>query len=119
MMRKYYVCFLKSNNERALYIGVTSDLVRRISEHRSNANTGFSWKYCCSKLVYVEEFSEIEQAIAREKQLKKWSRCKKEALISSFDPRQLDEYNRLADPSTALGMTQSINLSDMEDTDLY
>ena len=92
MHNLYYVYFLKSNNGKALYIGVTNNLLRRIAEHRNTWKTCFSQKYCCSNLVYFETFSDIRQAILREKQLKKWSRAKKELLIASFCESDLNEY---------------------------
>jgi len=70
-----------------LYIGVTNNLERRVSEHKQNLIKGFTEKYNCHKLVYYETFSDIKQAINREKQLKKWSRIKKENLISTINPR--------------------------------
>ena len=62
---------------------MTNDLQRRVAEHRSGLIPGFTQKYNCHKLVYFEEYSEVEMAIAREKQLKKWSRTKKDALIDT------------------------------------
>ena len=92
MHDKFYVYFLKSNNGHALYIGVTNNLHRRLSEHRAAAKFCFTWKYCCTNLVYFEIYPNVRQAICREKQLKKWSRKKKEMLISSFDSSALEEY---------------------------
>lgn len=66
-----------------LYIGVTNDLQRRIAEHRSKMFEGFSKKYNCTDLVYFEKHNQIEKAILREKQLKKWKREWKENLINS------------------------------------
>jgi putative endonuclease len=57
-----------------LYIGVTNDLKRRIVEHKSKAIKGFTQQYNCDKLVYFEDYNSVEEAIAREKQLKKWKR---------------------------------------------
>ena len=88
----YYVYFLKSNNGHALYIGVTNNLHRRLSEHRAAEKPCFTQKYCCTNLVYFEVFSDIRQAISREKQLKRWSRAKKENLIVSFDSSALEEF---------------------------
>ena len=72
------------------YVGVTNDLERRASEHKSGLIPGFTQKYNCKKLVYYESFSDIEQAIAREKQLKGWVRKKKDALIDSMNPEWKD-----------------------------
>jgi len=68
-----------------LYIGVTNNLKRRIYEHKQNLIEGFSKKYSCTKLVYMEEFKDINEAISREKQLKKWRREKKEWLIKTIN----------------------------------
>lgn len=90
MYKNYSVYFMASNNKRALYIGVTNDLQRRVSEHKSGTIPGFTQKYCCSNLVYFETFTDINEAIEREKQLKHWSRKKKEQLIYSVNPMFID-----------------------------
>mgnify|MGYP001576876367 CR=1 FL=1 len=68
-----------------LYIGVTNDLVRRISEHKQELLEGFTKKYQCHKLVYYENYSDIKLAIAREKQVKRWNRNKKQELINKIN----------------------------------
>jgi len=73
-----------------LYIGVTNSLERRVLEHKNNLVPGFTKKYSCHKLVYFEHFTDIETAIAREKQLKKWRRKKKEFLIRTMNPSWKD-----------------------------
>lgn len=85
MHNQYYTYILANNSDTTLYIGVTNDLERRVTEHRSGTIPGFTQKYNCHKLVYFESFSDVEQAIAREKQLKKWSRAKKDALIDTMN----------------------------------
>jgi putative endonuclease len=75
-----------SSHSRCLYIGVTSDLSGRVWEHKSGAFEGFTKKYKINQLVYHELFHDIESAIAREKQLKGWSRAKKIALIEKMNP---------------------------------
>ena len=90
MYKSYYTYIMSSYNNSALYIGVTNDLERRVAEHKSGQIPGFTQKYNCKKLVYYEPFSDIEQAIAREKQLKGWVRCKKDALIDSTNPERND-----------------------------
>jgi putative endonuclease len=73
-----------------LYIGVTSDLERRIAEHRTHTLPGFTRDYNLEILVYFEHFPSIRDAIDRETQLKKWSRSKKDALIAKLNPELLD-----------------------------
>ena len=90
MYNKYYTYILSSKNNSTLYIGVTNDLERRLNEHRSGLIPGFTQKYHCEKLVYFEEYSDINQAIEREKQLKHWSRFKKDWLIDSVNPERKD-----------------------------
>ena len=89
-MNQYYTYILANNSDTTLYIGVTNDLERRVAEHRSGTIPGFTQKYNCHKLVYFESCSVVEQAIAREKQLKKWSRAKKDALIDTQNKERKD-----------------------------
>ena len=89
-MNQYYTYILANRSDTTLYIGVTNDIERRVAEHRSGTIPGFTQKYKCHKLVYFESFSDVEQAIAREKQLKKWSRAKKDALIDTMNKDRTD-----------------------------
>jgi putative endonuclease len=75
---------------RALYIGVTNDLARRVWEHKQKRVPGFSARYCLGELVYFEAFGDIRAAIAREKQIKGWLRARKITLIEAFNPRWKD-----------------------------
>ncbi len=71
MYKRYYVYFMCNKSNSVLYTGVTNDLNRRVSEHKSDGyvdKESFTHRYNCTKLVYVEEFSDVNQAIAREKQ---------------------------------------------------
>ncbi len=86
---QYYIYILASDSG-TLYIGVTNNLERRVSEHRQDLVKGFTKKYGCHRLVYYEEYGDVNQAIAREKQLKKWSRGKKERLIKNLNPQWRD-----------------------------
>jgi len=81
-MKKSYVYILTNKNNTVLYIGVTSDLALRLEQHKNKYLKGFTSRYNCDKLVYFEEFLDINQAIVREKQLKADNRNKKEELIS-------------------------------------
>jgi putative endonuclease len=82
-LKKYYVYITSNHNSTVLYIGVTNDLSRRMREHKSRRNPGFTAKYNVDKLVYYEIFDYIDIAINREKTLKGWRREKKEFLINS------------------------------------
>lgn len=73
-----------------LYIGVTNDLYRRVLEHKQGLVAGFTKQYNCHHLVYYEEFTNIRDAIAREKTLKGWKRSRKEALIVAMNPSRCD-----------------------------
>ena len=85
-MKIYYVYSLTNWNNRVMYIGVTGDLRRRLAEHKDGTHKGFTQKYHVDKLVYYECFQDAKSAIVREKQLKGWSRAKKNALIESVNP---------------------------------
>ena len=80
MAQPYYV-YIMASRSRVLYIGVTRDLERRMREHRAPEIGGFSREYYTRKLVYWEQYAEVEEAIAREKQLKRWRREKKVGLV--------------------------------------
>ncbi len=92
MYNNYYIYIMSSLNNTTLYVGVTSDINRRVQEHKSGQIPGFTQKYNCTKLVYYEMFSDINQAIDREKQLKKWRREKKDNLIKTINPEMEDLY---------------------------
>ena len=84
-MRHFHVYILASKS-RVLYTGITSDLLNRVWEHKNNAFPGFTSKYCVHRLVYFETFKYVDNAIAREKQIKGWLRAKKIALIEAENP---------------------------------
>ena len=86
----YYVYILTNCDNFTVYIGLTNDIKRRLYEHRNGQIEGFTKKYHINKLVYYEEYSEITQAIAREKQLKHWTRLKKNNLIETINPAWKD-----------------------------
>ncbi|WP_445749679.1 GIY-YIG nuclease family protein [Polaribacter sp.] len=89
-MKKSYIYFLTNKNKTVIYIGVTSNLLKRIYQHKSKQYKGFTTKYNCDQLVYYEEFDDITQAIAREKQLKSGNRKRKESLINLENPNWND-----------------------------
>ena len=93
MQRQYCVYILTNKTRRVLYIGVTSNLPKRIFEHKNKLAEGFTKKYNIDKLVYFEQTEDINSALHREKQLKKWKRIWKIELIDKFNP----EWENLSD----------------------
>ena len=85
----YYV-YVMSNRAGIAYVGVTNDLARRVMEHKKGTLPGFSSRYQTTRLVYYEKFQYVDDAIAREKQIKKWRRDKKRALIRDLNPMWKD-----------------------------
>ncbi|MDA9490528.1 GIY-YIG nuclease family protein [Bradyrhizobium sp. CCBAU 11361] len=92
----YYVYILASKKYGTLYIGVTSDLVRRVHEHKTKVVPGFTKRYGVDKLVLFEIFDDPANAIAREKELKKWRRDWKTRLIDEQNPNWDDLYNGIS-----------------------
>jgi putative endonuclease len=90
------VYILASGRNGTLYTGVTSNLPRRVFEHREGLTPGFASRYGCNRLVYFEGYERMDEAIAREKQIKGGSRAKKIALIKSINPEWHDLYENLA-----------------------
>jgi putative endonuclease len=88
-VKTYYV-YILSSHRRVLYTGVTGDLHRRMHEHRHHVLEGFTKRYNVTQLVYFESTTEVWAAIAREKQIKRWSRSKKVALVKSMNPNWKD-----------------------------
>ncbi|MEZ5691630.1 MAG: GIY-YIG nuclease family protein [Rickettsiales bacterium] len=91
-MKTYYIYMLTNWNNKVLYIGVTNNLERRIYEHKQKLVKGFTTKYNLTKLVYIETINDVNAAITREKQLKKWRREKKDNLVESINPSWDDLY---------------------------
>ena len=91
-MREYdfWIYIVTNRNHTVLYIGLTNSLSRRIWKHREGTGANFPAAYQCKKLIYYEHYSNVDEAIARESQLKKWSRAKKVALINRLNPSWLD-----------------------------
>ena len=93
---KYYVYILTNKHCTVLYTGVTSDLIRRVYEHKNHlAKDSFTAKYNVDRLVYFEETSDVKAAKEREKQIKSWSRDKKTSLIFEMNPKWVDLYNKI------------------------
>ncbi len=96
MKRGGCIYILTNKNNSTLYVGVTADLIIRVQEHRMKKYpNSFTAKYNLTKLVYYESFGSIEEAIAREKQIKGGSRLKKEMLINSINPDWTDLYDSI------------------------
>ena len=91
-MKSYYVYILTSKRNGTLYIGVTSNLIKRTQEHKGKIADGFTKKYNIHKLVYYEQTGDANSAISREKQLKKWNRSWKIKLIEKENPNWNDLY---------------------------
>ncbi len=100
--KKLYYVYIMGSISGTLYIGMTNNLERRIYEHKHKLLEGFTKKYNITELVYVEVFSDVNQAIIREKQVKDWRREKKIALIESMNPRWRDLSTDWEDGATSL-----------------
>jgi len=95
MSKSYYIYILASKRNGTLYIGVTNDLVKRIYQHKNDLAESFTKKYSVHTLVYFEQTNNIESAIKREKQLKKWKRNWKLALIEKENSQWKDLYDNI------------------------
>ena len=105
---RFYVYIMQSASRRALYIGMTSNLHKRVWQHKTHVFEGFTDDYNATRPVYWESFDDVVNAINREKQLKKWRREKKIWLIQRMNPGWNDlaaEWYETQGPSTSLGMT--------------
>lgn len=97
-MEKGGYVYIMSNRKRSvLYIGVTSSLYWRALEHKSGEGSVFTSKYNCIDLIYFESYASIEEAIEREKVLKRWKRAHKDELIQKFNPNLIDLTNYVSD----------------------
>ena len=96
-MKQYFIYILASKRNGTLYLGITSNLLKRVYEHKNNLIEGFTKKYNVHSLVYYEVYGDIYDAIAREKRIKKWKRCWKIELIEKFNPEWEDLYYCLRD----------------------
>ncbi|MBI2798113.1 GIY-YIG nuclease family protein [Candidatus Saccharibacteria bacterium] len=95
MSKQYYVYLLTNKTNQVLYTGVTSDLVRRVNEHKNHLVEGYSDKYNVDKLVYFEVLDDPENAIKREKQIKNWHRDWKLSQIKKSNPNMKDLYEKI------------------------
>ncbi|MFN7113596.1 MAG: GIY-YIG nuclease family protein [Alphaproteobacteria bacterium] len=94
-MKACFVYIVSNWDNRVIYTGVTSELQKRVWQHKNKQIDGFTQKYNIGKLVYYEHTENIESAILREKQIKKWRREKKNALIRTINPEWRDLYEDL------------------------
>lgn len=95
MHAESYVYLLTNKHNNVLYTGVTNNLIRRIYEHKAKLVNGFTQKYNVDRLVYYEAYSNIVEAIQREKQIKGWIRKRKDTLINALNPQWEDLYPSL------------------------
>lgn len=95
MSEQYYIYIITNKYNTVLYTGVTNDLIRRVYDHKEKLIAGFTKKYNVDKLVYYEIFTDINNAITREKQIKAGSRQKKIDLVNSMNPQWCDLYDGL------------------------
>jgi putative endonuclease len=93
--REPCVYILANRRQGTLYTGVTSNLAERVFQHRQRLTPGFTSRYSCSRLVFYEKYERMDEAIAREKQIKGGSRARKIALIEAMNPDWQDLYNTL------------------------
>ena len=91
----YWVYMLASRKDGALYVGITSDLIGRVAQHRSGAFGGHTRKYHIRRLVWFEDFPEVDDALSFEKRLKRWRRAWKDELIGKSNPDWVDLYEAL------------------------
>ena len=95
MSKSGYVYIMSNKGRTVLYIGVTSDLEARVTQHKSGEGSVFTRRYNCHDIIYYEVFDDIESAIEREKVLKRWKRRWKEELITAFNPNLRDLWGEI------------------------
>jgi putative endonuclease len=118
MTRRFYV-YMLANRNRTLYVGVTRDIVRRMAQHRVGVGSGFTRRYAVTRLVHVESCERPRDAIAREKEIKRWSRQKQIALIEASNPTWTDLATAWFDDAGPSTGTIAIPRSARNDNALY
>ena len=98
----YYVYILTNVNRNVMYVGVTNNLGKRVAEHRDGRGGAFTRQYRVHTLVYAEEYQQVEEAIAREKQIKGWRRSKKDALVEASNPTWADLLDESSEKGPSL-----------------
>jgi putative endonuclease len=96
MSKQFYVYILAKDRNGTFYVGFTSDLIKRVWEHKNEVADGFTKKYGIKMLVYYEAFSDPENAILREKRLKRWTRASKLKAIQKMNPEWNDLYEEIS-----------------------
>ena len=96
MSKEYYVYIMTNQRNTVLYTGVTNDLLRRVEEHKPGIGGNFTKRYNVIKLIYFETTNDVQVALAREKQIKSWSRKRKEELIQTLNPEWTDLVNEMS-----------------------
>ncbi len=96
MNKESFIYIITNQYNTTFYVGVTSNLIKRIYEHKNKMFEGFSNNYNLTKLVYFEVFDNIQDAITREKQIKNWHRKWKQNLIENSNPKYIDLYNKIS-----------------------
>jgi putative endonuclease len=94
-MKGAFIYIMASKENGTLYVGTTSNLVKRVYEHKNKITKGFTSRYGVNRLVYYEIFDDMKRAIEREKQLKRWHRSWKLNLINTYNPKWNDLYNTI------------------------
>jgi len=103
-LRHFHVYILTNWNNRVMYVGVTNNLTRRLFEHKSRQVPGFTRRYNVTNLVYMEETTDVNAALDREKQIKRWRREKKDDLVRTMNPTFMDlSEGWFEDPSLRSG----------------
>jgi putative endonuclease len=92
---RYFLYIVASQRKGTLYVGVTGNLAARVGEHRDHLLEGFTKRYGVHRLIWFEEFSDIHDAIAREKRIKKWRRAWKVELVEKMNPDWIDLFERI------------------------
>jgi len=110
-MKAYFVYIMTNKGRTTLYTGMTNSLVRRVSRHRKGEIPGFTRRYNTNRLIYYEQFNDVHDAIAREKQIKGWSHRKKEELITTKNPKWTD----LAESLLGIGVAPATRWQDRSD----
>jgi putative endonuclease len=108
MRRRTYTVYILASLNRRLYIGVTNDLERRIFQHRAGRAGAFTARYRITRLAFFEQTGDVRAAIAREKELKRWSRARKVALIESVNAGWLDLSPNICHPERSDGSAAGV-----------